>query len=206
MALNSSDKGTEPEGEQADTSVLESQDAAPADTSAQARGDGSAGADDPHNVPAQPGGSTATATTATGASATSMGAGAAAVVSAGLGLSSLSGTSLGEMMRTRQEIVGTIEQQTGGGGGDQIQTLYGAPWNAVAMVNGVFALLAILVGGVVLAALAKRTGGARWVNAVALGGVALGVLGLLVAGGMYLDLFAGPPVLPQMPSMPGAPG
>lgn len=207
MASNSSNKGTEPEGEPEDTPVFESQDATPSDTRTHevASDDtGTAGGDGPQSVPEQSGGSTAKP--AIGTSTTSLGAGAAAVVSAGLGLSSLSGTSLGEMMRTRQELVGQIEASTGGGSGDQIQDLYSAPWNTVAMVNGIFALLAVLIGGVLLATLAKRTGGARWVNAVALGGVVLGVLGLVVAGGMYLDLFASAPVLPQMPSIPGAPG
>ncbi len=207
MASNSSNKGTEPEGEQEDTPVFESQDATSSDTSSHAMASddtATAGGDGPQSVPEQSGGSTAKV--ATGTSTAGLGAGAAAVVSAGLGLSSLSGTSLGEMMRTRQELVGQIEASTGGGSGDQIQALYTAPWNVVALVNGIFALLAVLVGGVLLAALAKRTGGAGWVNAVALGGVVLGVLGLLVAGGMYLDLFASAPVLPQTPSMPGAPG
>jgi hypothetical protein len=38
---------------------------------------------------------------------------------------------------------------------------------------------------------------------VALGGVVLGGLGVLVAGGMYLDLFAAQPVLPQTPPLGG---
>jgi hypothetical protein len=60
--------------------------------------------------------------------ATGTTSGAAAVVSAGLGLSSLTGTGLGDMMRSRQEIIGQIEASVGGGAGvDQIDTFYGAP-------------------------------------------------------------------------------
>lgn len=127
-----------------------------------------------------------------------VGAGAAAVVSAGLGLSSLTGTSLSDMLRSRTEIVGQIESAIGGGG-DQVEALYGAPWHTAALVNGIFALVAVLIGGgVVLAARTRQTGtGQPWVTAVALGGVVLGAIGLLVAGGMYLDLFAAQPALPS---------
>ncbi|MGH3311852.1 MAG: hypothetical protein ACRDP3_14905 [Streptomyces sp.] len=134
-------------------------------------------------------------------------AGAAAVVTAGLGLSSLIGTSLSEMLRDRMQLIGQIEssaQQQGGGGGgaDQINALYGAPWHATALVNGVFALLAVVVGGALLAMVTKQAETRSWVKGVALGGVILGVLGLLVAGGMYLDLFASAPKVPAAPAPP----
>lgn len=41
---------------------------------------------------------------------------------------------------------------------------------------------------------------ATWVRAVAWGGLALGVLGILISAGMYFDLFA------SMPSIPKGPG
>ncbi|MPY97672.1 MAG: hypothetical protein GEU97_06655 [Actinophytocola sp.] len=132
-------------------------------------------------------------------------AGAVAIVSAGLGLVSLTGSSLGEMLRTRQEIVGQIEMQSGGGG-DQVEVAYGAPWDTIAMVNGAFALLALLVGGGLLAVQATNADSKGWIKAVALGGALLGVIGLGIAGGMYLDLFGADPVLPQAPAMPGAGG
>lgn len=128
------------------------------------------------------------------------GAGAAAVVSAALGLSSLTGTSLSEMLRERKQLIGQIESSAqppaGGGGGDQISALYGAPWHATALFNGLFALLAVIVGGVLLAVVAKRADTGSWVKSVALGGLVLGLIGLLVAGGMYFDLFASPPEVP----------
>lgn len=138
------------------------------------------------------------------ASAGGFEAGGAAVVSAGLGLSSLIGTSLGDMLRSRQEIIGQIEANTGGGG-NQIEAFYGAPWHTAALINGIFALAAVLIGGVLLAAHARRADTWPWVKAVALGGVMIGLIGLLVAGGMYFDLFAPQPTLPQAPA-PGPGG
>jgi hypothetical protein len=130
-------------------------------------------------------------------------AGGAAIVSAGLGLSSLTGTGLSDMLRSRQELVGQIEASIGGGGGDQIEAIYGAPWHTTALINGIFALAAIVIGGVLFAVLASRGNTPAWVRAVALAGTALGVVGVLVAGGMYLDLFAAQPELPQIPGLGG---
>ncbi|MFG3253433.1 hypothetical protein [Streptomyces sp. NPDC048172] len=140
-------------------------------------------------------------------SASSWGFGAGAVVSAGLGLASVMGTPLSEMFRERKQLIGQIESSSQqGGGGDAVNAVYGAPWHATAMINGIFALLAVVVGGVLLAALANRSGTRSWVKAVCAGGLVLGVIGLLVAGGMYFDLFASQPDAPtpqpqpQMPS------
>lgn len=129
-------------------------------------------------------------------------AGVGAVVSAGLGLSSVTGTSLGDMLRSRKEIVGQIEASTGGGG-DQVEAFFGAPWHTAALVNGIVALVAIVIGGVALATLTGRADTRPWVKAVALGGMVLGAIGLLVAGGMYFDLFADQPVLPAGPAGTG---
>ncbi|UQA92962.1 hypothetical protein [Streptomyces halobius] len=118
-------------------------------------------------------------------------AGAGAVVAAGLGLASVTGTWLGTLMAERQALVGQIKLQSGRAT-DQIATLYGAPWHTTALVNGVFALLAVLVATVVLTR--PRT---TWVRAVAWGGLALGVLGLLISAGMYFDLFASLPSIPK---------
>lgn len=137
--------------------------------------------------------------TATGATGGFV-AGAVATVGAGLGLSSLTGTPLGNMLRSRAEIVGQIKASTGGGG-DPVEAFYSAPWHTAALVNGIFAVIAVVLGGGVLLTASVRNNSIRpWVKAVALGGVLLGVLGLLVAGGMYFDLFAG---RPEMPAMPG---
>ncbi|MFE0760177.1 hypothetical protein [Streptomyces smyrnaeus] len=126
--------------------------------------------------------------------------GAFAVVSAGLGLASLTGTSFSEMLRERKSLLGQIKSNTQGSGGsaaDQVNALYGAPWHTAAVVNGIFAVLALVVGGLLLATLSGRPEARGWVKAVALGGVVLGLIGLVVAGGMYFDLFAAQPEVPS---------
>ncbi len=124
-------------------------------------------------------------------------AGAAAIVSAGLALTSLTGTGIGDMLRSREEIVGQIEASVGGGAVDQIDALYGSPWHTAALVNGTVALIAVLIGCVLLGAHSNRPTSQTWVKAMALGGVVLGGIGVLVAAGMYLDLFATPPCCPR---------
>ncbi|MBE9500587.1 hypothetical protein IHE61_29745 [Streptomyces sp. GKU 257-1] len=128
--------------------------------------------------------------------------GAVAVLSAGLGLASLTGTSFSDMLRERKSLIGQIESSAQGSGGsaaDQVNSLYGAPWHAAAVVNGIFAALAVVVGALLLAALTGRSRTRSWVKAVGLGGVLLGLVGLLVAGGMYFDLFAAQPEVPAAP-------
>ncbi|UKY52844.1 hypothetical protein [Streptomyces inhibens] len=126
--------------------------------------------------------------------ATGIAAGAGAVVAAGLGLASVTGTWLGTLMAERQALLGQIKLQSRQAT-DQISAVYGTPWHTTALVNGVFALLAVIVAAVVLSR--PR---ATWVRAVAWGGLALGVLGILISAGMYFDLFA------SMPSIPKGPG
>ncbi|KPC67095.1 hypothetical protein [Streptomyces chattanoogensis] len=128
---------------------------------------------------------------------TGVAAGAGAVVAAGLGLASVTGTWLGTLMSERQKLVGQIGLQSGKVT-DPIAAAYGTPWHTTALVNGVFALLAMIVAGVALTQ-ARTT----WVRAVAWGGLVLGVLGLFIAAGMYLDLFASMPAIPKG-AAPGA--
>ncbi|AJT64229.1 hypothetical protein T261_2555 [Streptomyces lydicus] len=128
---------------------------------------------------------------------TGVAAGAGAVVAAGLGLASVTGTWLGTLMSERQKLVGQIGLQSGKVT-DPIAAAYGTPWHATALVNGVFAVLAMIVAAVTLTQ-ARTT----WVRAVAWGGLVLGVLGLFIAAGMYLDLFASMPAIPKG-AAPGA--
>jgi hypothetical protein len=150
----------------------------------------------------QPGSSDTDAPDDSAGSTDSPTAGAGAIVSAGLGLVSLTGTGVSDMLRSRQEIVGQIEA-SGGGAIDQVAAFYGSPWHTTALVNGTFALVAVLVGGLLLAAHAGRTTTQPWVRAIALGGVVLGGIGIIVATGMYFDLFAPQPVLPAAPALGG---
>ncbi|MFF9477260.1 hypothetical protein [Streptomyces sp. NPDC014733] len=121
--------------------------------------------------------------------------GAGAVVAAGLGLASVTGTWLGTLLAERQTLLGQIKLQSGKAT-DQIATVYGAPWHTTALINGVFALLAVAVGAAVLFNRPRAT----WTRAVAWGGLALGVLGLLISAGMYFDLLASLPTIPKAPA------
>lgn len=127
--------------------------------------------------------------------------GGIAVVGAGLGVSSLIGNPLSDMLRSREEIKGQIEAGMGGGGADQIEAFYGAPWHTAAMVNGIVALVGLVVGALVLILHSRRSDSRPWITALAVGSVVFGLLGFLVAGGMYLDLFAAPPELPTAPAL-----
>lgn len=140
----------------------------------------------------------AAATASTGGSGRDIAQGAGAVIGAALGITSLTGTSLADMLRARAEIEGQIQSSIGGGG-DPVESIYTTPWHHVALVNGVFAIAAIVVTLVVL--LLGRVGHSTWSRAVAVAGVILGLIGLLLAGGMYADLFGAPPQVPTTPGM-----
>lgn len=125
------------------------------------------------------------------AASTGVLAGAGAVIGAGLGLSSLTGTWIGTLMSDRQQLIGQINSSSAATA-KQIAQIYGSPWHTVALFNGLFGLAAIIVAGVVLLT-AKSA--APWTRAVAWGGLALGVLGLFIAGVMWFDVFTD---LPQV--------
>ena len=128
-------------------------------------------------------------------------AGATAVVAAGLGLASLTGTWLSDLMASRQELIGQINGQTATPE-EQVATIYGTPWHTTALFNGFFALTAIILAGVALAipTITKDgRGSPAWVRAVAVGGLALGALGLLIAAVMWFDVFTDLPAVPEAP-------
>jgi hypothetical protein len=186
---SSLDKTTDEEGEDTGASDEEGEDTGASDEEGEDTGASDEVNDDLLDAPAD---------IAPAGGLGGLAAGAAAVVSAGLGLCSLTGTALTDMLRSRKELIGQIEASTGGGG-DQINAFYSAPWHTAALLNGIFALAAVVIGGVLLALHARRADTRPWVKAVALGGGVLGVIGLLVAGGMYFDLFASTPELPGRP-------
>ena len=131
----------------------------------------------------------------------SVAGGAAAVVSAGLGLASLTGTWLGDLMSSRQELIGQINGQTATPA-EQVATIYGTPWHTTALFNGFFALAAIIVAGAALVVPAFRKSGDEsptWVRAVAFGGLVLGTIGLVIAAAMWFDVFTQLPEVPEMP-------
>ncbi|WP_405388460.1 hypothetical protein OG596_11150 [Streptomyces sp. NBC_01102] len=126
------------------------------------------------------------------------GGGAAAVVAAALGVISLSGSWTGRVAAERETLIGQIKTSGGGSAAQQISEIYADGWHTTALVGGLFALLALLVGAFVLVRPAFGPPAADpqpgWIRSVALAGVALGVLGILISVGMYFDLVVGLPV------------
>ncbi|MDN3296016.1 hypothetical protein QWM81_18535 [Streptomyces ficellus] len=113
-------------------------------------------------------------------------AGAAAVVATALGIASLTGTWVGRVAAERETLIGQIGTSQSGSPAQQISEIYGDAWHTTAVVNGLFAVLALITGLVVLLTSPHRP---LWVRAVALAGAVLGGLGLLLSAGMYADLF-----------------
>ncbi|MEU9463368.1 hypothetical protein [Streptomyces sp. NPDC048312] len=126
-----------------------------------------------------------------------LGAAAAAVVAAGLGVVALTGSWTGKVAAERETLIGQIKTSGGGTAAQQISEIYGDAWHSTALVNGLFALLALLVGIFALVRPAFGVPSAQpqpgWVRAVATAGIALGVLGLLISVGMYFDLIVALP-------------
>lgn len=121
-----------------------------------------------------------------------LGAAAAAVVAVGLGVVGLTGAWPGRVAAERETLLGQIKTASGGSVAQQISEIYGDAWHSTALVNGLFALLALLVGVFALVRPAfgapARDAQPGWVRAVATAGIALGVLGVLISVGMYFDL------------------
>ncbi|MEU8958150.1 hypothetical protein AB0C93_28050 [Streptomyces sp. NPDC048518] len=139
-------------------------------------------------------------TTGPAARSTGVGQGAAAVVSAALGVIGLSGGWLGTIAGARSNIMGQLETKQSASVSDQLQAMYGDSWQATALIAGIFALSALIVGFVVLVRPAFGAPGkeqAPWIKSVAWAGVALGVIGLILAVAKYSDLLLG---LPSAPS------
>ncbi|MFJ4331814.1 MULTISPECIES: hypothetical protein [unclassified Streptomyces] len=132
----------------------------------------------------------------TGAGPTGVGQGAGAVVSAGLGIVSLTGSWVGTVASARESLMGQLETSSSSNVGTLIEKGYGNAWQATAMWGGIFALVALIVGVVVLARPAFGAPGrpqAPWIKSVAWAGVALGVIGLLLAVLKYTDVLLGLP-------------
>ncbi|MCF3133459.1 hypothetical protein [Streptomyces olivochromogenes] len=125
-----------------------------------------------------------------------VGQGAAAVVSAALGLVSLNGGWIGTVASARETLVGQLRTASNAGVAQQIKEVYGDAWHTTALWAGLFALAALITGVVVLARPAFGAPGrsqAPWIKSVAWAGVALGVIGLLLAVLKYSDALLGLP-------------
>ncbi|MER5448805.1 hypothetical protein ABT052_27450 [Streptomyces sp. NPDC002766] len=125
-----------------------------------------------------------------------VGQGAGAVVAAALGVVSLTGSWVGTVAAARQTLVGQLQTSSSASVAKQIKAVYGDAWQASALWGGIFALLALVVGVVVLVRPAFGAPGkpqAAWIKSVAWGGVALGVIGLLLAVLKYTDVLLGLP-------------
>lgn len=128
--------------------------------------------------------------------ASGVGQGAGAVVSAALGLVSLNGGWVGTVASARAQLMGQLKTSSQAGVAQQIKAVYGDAWHATALWAGLFAVAALVVGVAVLARPAFGAPGrpqAPWIKSVAWGGVALGVLGLLLAALKYSDALLGLP-------------
>ncbi|MFF2408821.1 hypothetical protein [Streptomyces sp. NPDC058092] len=121
-----------------------------------------------------------------------LGSAAAAVAAAGLGIVALTGSWTGKVAAERETLMGQIKTSSGGTAAQQISEIYGDAWHSTALVNGLFALLALLVGIFALVRPAFGTPSPNpqpgWVRAVATAGIALGVLGVVLSAAMYFDL------------------
>ncbi|WP_369273571.1 hypothetical protein AB5J55_29725 [Streptomyces sp. R11] len=178
------DRGTEAKTDEEKVDVVKTSDATDATVSDEVEENDDIEAED--EVTAQ----------ATEASPSAVGQGAAAVVSAALGLVSLTGGWIGTVAAARETLVGQLETASNASVSQQIQEVYGDAWQTSALWAGVFALAALIVGVVVLARPAFGAPGkpqAPWIKSVAWGGVALGVIGLLLAVLKYTDALLGLP-------------
>jgi hypothetical protein len=125
-----------------------------------------------------------------------VGQGAAAVVSAGLGIVSLTGSWVATVAAARETLVGQLGTSSSASVAKQVKEVYGDAWATTALVGGLFALAALIVGVVVLARPAFGAPGkpqAAWIKSVAWAGVSLGVIGLVLAVAKYSDIILGLP-------------
>ncbi|MET7653144.1 hypothetical protein [Streptomyces sp. NPDC005486] len=128
--------------------------------------------------------------------ATGVGQGAGAVVSVALGLVSLTGGWIGTVAAARETLVGQLQTSSNAGVATQIKEVYGDAWQTTALWAGLFALAALVIAVVVLARPAFGAQGrtqAPWIKSVSWAGVALGVIGLLLAVLKYTDALLGLP-------------
>ncbi|MEZ0068485.1 hypothetical protein ABIA32_004510 [Streptacidiphilus sp. MAP12-20] len=115
--------------------------------------------------------------------------GAVAIVSGALGLVSISGTFLGTVIQQRQQVLGQISGAKTTA--DILKASYNTAWHRMAEWNGLFALVALLLGAVTVfgGTFLSSKQLPTWVRAVAWAGIALGLIGLFVSSAIYFDWF-----------------
>ncbi|MFB7467236.1 hypothetical protein ACFCZ1_27680 [Streptomyces sp. NPDC056224] len=120
-----------------------------------------------------------------------VGAAASAIVAAGLSVVALSGSWVAGIVSERKSITGRLELTQAADANAQIAAQFIGPWHSTALVNGIFATLALIIAVFVLALPAfstpERTLPA-WVRSVSWAAIALGALGILLFVLMYFDL------------------
>ncbi|MFF7263411.1 hypothetical protein ACFZCL_24480 [Streptomyces sp. NPDC008159] len=125
-----------------------------------------------------------------------VGQGAAGIVAVVLGLVSLTGSWVGTVAQARNQMFGQLETAQNADVGTMLQQYYGDSWNANALVSGIFALIAMLVG---VAVLVRPAFGdpdqvqAPWIKSAAWAGVSVGFIGLVLAALKYSDILLGLP-------------
>ncbi|WP_046726923.1 hypothetical protein [Streptomyces humi] len=125
-----------------------------------------------------------------------VGQGAGAVVSVALGLVSLTGGWIGTVAAARETLIGQLQTSSTASVAKQVKEVYGDAWQTTALWAGLFALVALVTGVVVLVRPAFGAPGrtqAPWIKSVAWAGVALAVIGLLLAVLKYSDALLGLP-------------
>ncbi|WP_425829191.1 hypothetical protein [Streptomyces fractus] len=125
-----------------------------------------------------------------------VGQGAGAIVSVALAVVGLSGGWLGTIASARAQLKGQLTTAQSAGIAKQVSAMYGDAWHSAALVGGLFSLVALVIGAAVLARPAFGAPGkpqALWIKSTAWAGLAVGVIGLLLAVAKYTDLIMGLP-------------
>ncbi|MGW0751532.1 hypothetical protein [Streptomyces sp. NPDC002587] len=120
-----------------------------------------------------------------------VGAAASAIVAAGLSVVALSGSWVAGIVSERKSITGRLELTQAADANAQIAAQFIGPWHSTALVNGIFATLALIIAVFVLALPAFSTPERilpAWIRSVSWAAIALGALGILLFVLMYFDL------------------
>jgi hypothetical protein len=127
---------------------------------------------------------------------TGVGQGAGAVVSAALAFVSLTGSWIGTLAAQKESLLSQMENSQTSSVSTLLKEGYGDVWNVQALYDGIFALVALIVGVAVLVRPAFGAPGkpqAVWIKSVSWAGVTLAVIGLLIAVLKYTDVLVSLP-------------